>query len=69
MLPRRGKSRWLDEQVPRGLPAAGRRVGVDSGRTVREGALELGVNRETLRNWVDKLPQERAGSRPATRPR
>ena len=37
---------------------------LDSGRSVRDVGRELGVNHETLRNWVDKLRQERAGGRP-----
>ena len=37
----------------------------DSGRSVRDVARELGVNHETLRNWVDKLCQERAGGQPS----
>ncbi len=37
---------------------------LDSGRSIRDVARELGVNHETLRNWVDKLRQERAAGRP-----
>lgn len=36
---------------------------VDGSRSLRDVARELGVNHETLRNWVDKLRQERAGGR------
>jgi transposase len=35
---------------------------LDSGRTIRDVGRELGVNHETLHNWVDKLRQERNGS-------
>ncbi|WFE59532.1 transposase [Micromonospora sp. WMMD712] len=35
----------------------------DSGRTIRDVGRELGVNHETLRNWVDRLRQERDGGR------
>ncbi|MGI5211798.1 transposase [Plantactinospora sp. CA-290183] len=34
---------------------------LDSGRTIRDVGRELGVNHETLRNWVDRLRQERDG--------
>jgi transposase len=37
---------------------------LDSGRSIRDVARELGVNHETLRNWVAKLRQERAGEQP-----
>jgi len=37
---------------------------LDSGRSVGDVGRELGVDRETLRNWVDKLRQERAGGQP-----
>ena len=33
---------------------------VDGGRGVRDVARELGVNRETLRNWVAAMRKERA---------
>ncbi|GIJ06786.1 transposase [Spirilliplanes yamanashiensis] len=33
---------------------------LDSGRPVRDVAKELGVNHETLRNWVTKAKQDRA---------
>lgn len=36
---------------------------LDSGRTIRDVGRELGVNHETLRNWVDRLRQERDGGR------
>ena len=36
---------------------------LDSRRSVRDVAAELGINHETLRNWVDKLRQERTGGR------
>ncbi|MBV1856614.1 transposase [Catellatospora sp. NEAU-YM18] len=32
---------------------------LDSGRTIRDVGRELGVNHDTLRNWTDKLRQER----------
>lgn len=32
---------------------------LDSGRTIRDVGRELGVNHETLRNWTEKLRQER----------
>lgn len=39
---------------------------LDSGRTIRDVGRELGVNHETLRNWVQKARAEReAGSGPA----
>lgn len=38
---------------------------LDSGRTIRDVGRELGVNHETLRNWVAQLRQERDGSRPS----
>ncbi|EEP73567.1 transposase [Micromonospora sp. ATCC 39149] len=38
---------------------------LDSGRTIRDVGRELGVNHETLRNWVDRLRQERDGGRPS----
>jgi transposase len=38
---------------------------LDSGRSIRDVARELGVNHETLRNWVDKMRQERAGGQPS----
>lgn len=34
---------------------------LDSGRTIRDVGRELGVNHETLRNWVAQLRQERDG--------
>ncbi|XTZ19180.1 transposase [Micromonospora echinospora] len=34
---------------------------LDSGRTIRDVGRELGVNHETLRNWVGQLRQERDG--------
>ncbi|GII22542.1 transposase [Planosporangium mesophilum] len=34
---------------------------LDSGRTIRDVGRELGVNHETLRNWVDELRAERTG--------
>ncbi len=37
---------------------------LDSGRPVRDVAKELGVNHETLRNWVTKAKQNRAGATP-----
>ncbi|MFE9187558.1 transposase [Micromonospora haikouensis] len=40
---------------------------LDSGRTIRDVGRELGVNHETLRNWVDRLRPERDGGR-AQRP-
>ncbi|MGC5284663.1 transposase [Micromonospora sp. DT231] len=36
----------------------------DSGRTIRDVGRELGVNHETLRNWVDRMRQDRDGGRP-----
>ncbi|WP_439427351.1 transposase [Micromonospora sp. LA-10] len=36
---------------------------LDSGRTIRDVGRELGVNHETLRNWVDRMRQERDGGR------
>jgi hypothetical protein len=39
---------------------------LDSGRPVRDLAYELGVNHKTLRNWVSKGKQERAGTGGAT---
>ncbi len=38
---------------------------LDSGRSVRDVGRELGVNHETLRNWVDRLRRERAAGAPA----
>ncbi|MGC1211684.1 MAG: transposase [Micromonospora sp.] len=38
---------------------------LDSGRTLRDVGRELGVNHETLRNWVDRMRQERDGGRPS----
>ncbi|MCZ7474713.1 transposase [Micromonospora sp. WMMC273] len=38
---------------------------LDSGRTIRDVGRELGVNHETLRNWVDRLRQERDGGWPS----
>lgn len=38
---------------------------LDSGRTIRDVGRELGVNHETLRNWVAQLRQERDGGRPS----
>lgn len=40
---------------------------LDSGRTIRDVGRELGVNHETLRNWVDRMRQERDGGRPGDR--
>lgn len=37
---------------------------LDSGRTIRDVGRELGVNHETLRNWVAQLRQDRDGGRP-----
>ena len=37
---------------------------LDSGRTIRDVGRELGVNHETLRNWVERMRQERDGGRP-----
>ncbi|MEW2144097.1 transposase [Micromonospora vinacea] len=33
--------------------------------SVRDVGRELGVNHETLRNWVDRVRQERDGGRPS----
>jgi transposase len=49
---------------PEGFRRQAAALVLDSGRTIRDVARELGVNHETLRNWVDKLRQERAGRRP-----
>lgn len=38
---------------------------LDSSRTIRDVGRELGVNHEMLRNWVERLRQERAGGRPS----
>lgn len=35
-----------------------------SGRTIRDVGRELGVNHETLRNWGDRMRQDRDGGRP-----
>ncbi|GAA0809105.1 hypothetical protein Sya03_28990 [Spirilliplanes yamanashiensis] len=35
---------------------------LDSGRPIRDVAKELCVNHETLRNWVAKAKQDRAGA-------
>jgi len=35
------------------------KLALDGGRSVREVARELGVNHETLRNWVEALRRER----------
>jgi transposase len=39
--------------------AAAAKLALDGGRSIREVARELGVNHETLRNWVDALRRER----------
>ncbi|MEU4780939.1 transposase [Micromonospora sp. NPDC023633] len=39
---------------------------LDSGRTIRDVGRELGVNHETLRNWVAQLRQERDGGEPSS---
>jgi transposase len=39
---------------------------LDSHRSIRDVAAELGINHETLRNWVNAAKREQAsGSRPA----
>jgi transposase len=35
------------------------KLALEGGRSVREVARELGVNHETLRNWVEQLRRER----------
>jgi transposase len=35
------------------------KLALDGGRSIREVARELGVNHETLRNWVETLRRER----------
>ena len=35
------------------------KLALDGGRSLREVARELGVNHETLRNWVEALRRER----------
>ena len=35
------------------------KLALDGGRSVREVARELGINHETLRNWVEALRRER----------
>src|SRR3954462_10776952 len=34
-------------------------LALDSSRSIRDVARELGINHETLRNWVDQLRRER----------
>ncbi|MFE0588371.1 transposase [Micromonospora echinospora] len=42
---------------------------LDFGRTIRDLGRELGVNHETLRNWVTQLRQERLRRSAGTRRR
>ncbi|MBW0107275.1 transposase [Pseudonocardia sp. KRD-182] len=35
------------------------KLALDGGRSIREVARELGINHETLRNWVEALRRER----------
>ena len=48
------------EQVPRGVRQRAAQLVLDSRRSVREVAGELGVNHETLRNWVAAERRQRA---------
>ncbi|MFC4019174.1 transposase [Micromonospora sp. GCM10011542] len=50
-------------KYPEEFPRQAAALVLDSGRTIREVCRELGVNHETLRNWVAQLRQERDGGR------
>jgi transposase-like protein len=47
------------KQVPRGAPRNAPKLAIDGGRPIRVVARELGLNHETLCNWVDALRCER----------
>jgi transposase len=40
------------------------KLALDRGRSIQDVARELGVNHETLRNWVERLRREHRDGRP-----
>ena len=48
-------------QYPEEFRQRAARLVLDSGRSIRDVAAELGINHETLRNWVNAEKRDRAG--------
>jgi transposase len=48
------------DQIPRGVRQRGAQLVLDSRRSIRDVAAELGVNHKTLRNWVAAERRQRA---------
>ncbi|WP_219420567.1 transposase, partial [Pseudonocardia nigra] len=47
------------KQVPGEFRRNAAQLALDGGRSIRDVARELGINHETLRNWVEALRRER----------
>jgi transposase len=52
-------ARWGVSKYPEEFRRNAAKLALGGGRSIREVARELGINHETLRNWVDQLRRER----------